>query len=108
MILSTKAFPEHRRPAWLLDPHRWFGELTVSFVAIHLGALVADSYTHFNLNDLSPDHPAGKEPPHTAQPNRSQDRKAIPMELDDLFGIPAHPLVVHAAVVAPPAGSQKR
>ena len=29
------------------------------------------------------------------------------MELNDLFGIPAHPLVVHAAV-APPAGSQER
>jgi hypothetical protein len=30
------------------------------------------------------------------------------MELEDLFGIPAHPLVVHTAVVAPPAGSQER
>jgi hypothetical protein len=30
------------------------------------------------------------------------------MELDDLFGIPGHPLVVHAAVVASPAGSHQR
>jgi hypothetical protein len=29
------------------------------------------------------------------------------MKLDDLFEIPAHPLVVHAAL-APPAGSQER
>jgi methionine sulfoxide reductase heme-binding subunit len=53
VILSTKAFPEHRRPAWLLDLHRWLGGLTVCFVAVHLGALVADNYTHFDLSDLA-------------------------------------------------------
>ncbi len=52
-MLSTKAFPEHRRPAWLLDLHRWLGGLTVGFVAIHLIALVADSYTTFTLADLA-------------------------------------------------------
>ncbi len=53
VILSTRAFPEQRRPAWLLDLHRWLGGLTVSFVAIHLIALVADSYVHFDLADLA-------------------------------------------------------
>lgn len=53
IVLSTKAFPEHRRPAWLLDLHRWLGALTVSFVALHLVALVADSYVHFDLVDLA-------------------------------------------------------
>ncbi len=52
VILSTKAFPEQRRPAWLLDLHRWLGGLTVSFVLIHLASLVADSYTSFGLADL--------------------------------------------------------
>jgi len=52
VILSTKAFPKHRRPAWLLDLHRWLGGLTVAFVAIHLVALVADSYVEFDLLDL--------------------------------------------------------
>lgn len=52
IVLSTKAFPEQRRPAWLLDLHRWLGGLTVSFVVIHLAALVADSYVSFNLIDL--------------------------------------------------------
>lgn len=52
IVLSTKAFPEQRRPAWLLDLHRWLGGLTVSFVAIHLIALVADSYVSFGLADL--------------------------------------------------------
>ena len=53
VLLSTDAFPTHRRPAWLLDLHRWLGGLTVAFVAAHLAALVADSYTHFDLADLA-------------------------------------------------------
>jgi len=53
IVLSTKAFPEQRRPAWLLDLHRWLGGLAVSFTAIHLGALVADNYVHFGLADLT-------------------------------------------------------
>lgn len=53
VVLSTKAFPRRRRAAWLLDLHRWLGGLTVSFVAIHLAALVADSYTHFGVADLT-------------------------------------------------------
>ena len=52
IVLSTNAFPEHRRPAWLLDLHRWLGGLAVSFTMIHLGALVADSWVHFGLADL--------------------------------------------------------
>jgi len=52
IVLSTKAFPEQRRPAWLLDLHRWLGGLTVSFVAIHLLALVADNYVSFGLAAL--------------------------------------------------------
>jgi DMSO/TMAO reductase YedYZ heme-binding membrane subunit len=53
VVLATKAFPEQRRPAWLLDMHRWLGGLTVSFLAVHLGALVADSYVHFGIADLT-------------------------------------------------------
>lgn len=53
VVLSTKAFPDKRRPAWLLDLHRWLGGLTVAFLAIHLGSLVADSYTDFGLVDLA-------------------------------------------------------
>jgi methionine sulfoxide reductase heme-binding subunit len=53
ILLSTGAFRELRRPAWLLDLHRWLGGLTLSFIAIHLAALVADSYVHFGLTDLA-------------------------------------------------------
>ncbi len=52
IVLSTRAFPDQRRPAWLLDLHRWLGGLTVSFVVIHLAALVADNYVTFDLVDL--------------------------------------------------------
>jgi DMSO/TMAO reductase YedYZ heme-binding membrane subunit len=53
VVLATKAFPEQRRPAWLLDLHRWLGGLAVSFTAVHLVALVADSYVHFGFADLT-------------------------------------------------------
>ena len=52
ILLSTKLFPERRRPAWLLDLHRALGALTVVSVAVHLSALVADNYVHFAAVDL--------------------------------------------------------
>lgn len=52
IVLATDLFPESRRPAWLLDLHRWLGGLTVTFVAIHIGALVADSYIKFSVVDI--------------------------------------------------------
>jgi methionine sulfoxide reductase heme-binding subunit len=52
IVLSTKLFPQRRRPAWLLDLHRALGALTVVSVAIHLGALVADNFVHFSAADL--------------------------------------------------------
>ena len=53
IVLSTRAFPRTRRPAWLLDLHRWLGGLTLSFVAIHIAALVADNFTPFGLGDVT-------------------------------------------------------
>lgn len=53
VVLSTRAFPGRRRPAWLRDLHSWLGGLTVAFTAVHLGALVADSYVSFSLVDLT-------------------------------------------------------
>lgn len=53
ILLSTKAFAEQRRPLWLLSLHRWLAGLTLSFLAIHLVALVADSYVSFGLADIA-------------------------------------------------------
>jgi len=52
IVLATDLFPATRRPAWLLDLHRWLGGLTVGFVAIHIGALMADSYVEFSVYDI--------------------------------------------------------
>lgn len=53
ILLSTKAFSAHRRPVWLLALHRWLAALMLSFLAVHLVALVADNYVSFALADLT-------------------------------------------------------
>lgn len=52
IVLSTKAFPKHRRPAWLLDLHRWLGALAVALIVLHVGSILADTYTNFALADV--------------------------------------------------------
>jgi len=52
VLLSTRLLKPVKRPAWLLDLHRWLGGLTVGFVVLHLIGLVADSYVHFDLKTI--------------------------------------------------------
>jgi predicted ferric reductase len=52
ILLSTKLFPNHRRPAWLLDLHRGLGALSVLFLLTHVVALIADSYVQFEIVDV--------------------------------------------------------
>jgi len=52
LALATRALGPNPRPAWLLDLHRFVGGLTVLFLAVHLGSLVADSFVHFGVADL--------------------------------------------------------
>lgn len=52
IALSTDVFERRRRPAWLLDLHRALGALSLTMVAIHLGALFADNYVEFTLVEL--------------------------------------------------------
>lgn len=52
VMLSAKDLPGRRRPAWLLDLHRWLGALTLGFIGLHVTALVADSYVHFGAADV--------------------------------------------------------
>jgi len=53
VLLSTRLMRPHDRPAWLLDLHKWFAALAVFGAAIHMGALVADTYVDFGWRDLS-------------------------------------------------------
>jgi len=52
LALATRALGDNPRPAWLLDLHRFAGGATVAFIALHIAALVADSYIHFGVADL--------------------------------------------------------
>jgi DMSO/TMAO reductase YedYZ heme-binding membrane subunit len=56
-VLLGLSLSTHKRVAgngrpWVLDLHRFLGGLATVFVGVHVGALVADSYTHFGLIDV--------------------------------------------------------
>jgi sulfoxide reductase heme-binding subunit YedZ len=52
--LSGRMFrgPALPRPAWVLDLHRYLGGLATAFTAVHVAAVVADTYVHFGLADV--------------------------------------------------------
>lgn len=52
ITLSTDLFAKRRRPAWLLDLHRALGAMSLVMVAVHLAALIADSYVEFTILDV--------------------------------------------------------
>jgi len=52
LSISTRVFRGTPRPAWLLDMHRYLGGLATIFSALHVGAIVADSYVHFDLMSI--------------------------------------------------------
>jgi predicted ferric reductase len=52
LLLSTRLLQDRRRPAWLLDLHRWLGALSVVFTGLHLVGLVLDEYIVFGWKEL--------------------------------------------------------
>lgn len=52
LLLTTGVIERRGLPAWLTDMHRHLGGLSVLFIAIHLTALVADSYQYFSWAEL--------------------------------------------------------
>jgi predicted ferric reductase len=55
LVLSTRAFRAHPRPAWVLDLHRFLAGSAVIFLAVHVGSVLADTYVHFGpVNVLVP------------------------------------------------------
>lgn len=52
LALTTRAMARRAASRWLLDLHRFLGGLSLAFVAVHLGATVADSFVHFGLADV--------------------------------------------------------
>ncbi len=63
LFITNKTLTKSTAPAWVLDLHRHLGGLAVVFVAIHVGVLPLDGFTHWTWQDLavpmhSPWHPA--------------------------------------------------
>ena len=52
LLITTHVIDRRGMPAWLTDLHRGLGGLSVVFIGIHLGSLVADSYLHFSWKEL--------------------------------------------------------
>lgn len=52
LLLSTRLLQRRRKPAWLLDLHRWLGGLALTFTTLHMLALVLDEYVHFGPVEL--------------------------------------------------------
>ena len=52
LLYSTRILNGRPSPKWLLDLHRFLGGLAVTFTAVHLVGLVADSYVHFAWSEL--------------------------------------------------------
>jgi len=49
LALSTKVFGKRPRPNWLLDLHRFLGGLAVVFTAVHVVAILFDTYVSFSV-----------------------------------------------------------
>jgi DMSO/TMAO reductase YedYZ heme-binding membrane subunit len=49
LALSSRFLGRRPKPNWMLDLHRYLGGLAVVFTAVHVIALIADSYVTFTL-----------------------------------------------------------
>ena len=52
LLHATRALGRRPTPAWMLSTHRYLSALAIVFVAIHVVAIIADSYVHFGLTDV--------------------------------------------------------
>ncbi len=52
LLLSTRVFDRRPSPKWLTDLHRFLGGIALVFTALHMSALVADSYVQFGVKEL--------------------------------------------------------
>lgn len=52
LAFTSRALGGRPRPAWLFDLHRFLGGLALAFTAVHVLAVVADSYVRFTLVNL--------------------------------------------------------
>jgi hypothetical protein len=49
LLMSSKLMRRRVKNSWLLDLHRWLGGLALVFTAVHIAAIMADTYVHFGV-----------------------------------------------------------
>jgi DMSO/TMAO reductase YedYZ heme-binding membrane subunit len=49
LLMSSKLLRRRVKNAWLLDLHRWLGGLALIFTAVHVVAIMGDTYVNFGL-----------------------------------------------------------
>ena len=52
LLMTSKAVHRLVKNNWLLDLHRWLGGLALTFTAIHVVAIMLDTYVHFGLTSV--------------------------------------------------------
>jgi len=52
LLHALRAFGRRPSPAWMLSTHRYLSALAIAFVAVHVVAILADSYVHFSIADV--------------------------------------------------------
>ena len=52
LLLATRTLSGHVTSAWMLALHRYLSALALVFTAVHVGAIVADSFVHFGIADV--------------------------------------------------------
>ncbi len=52
LLLATKVLGRKPGPAWLLSLHRYLGALAITFVGVHIGTILIDTYTNFGLAEV--------------------------------------------------------
>lgn len=65
VLLSTRVLMGSDNPPWIRDLHTWLGGLALSFAALHMVSLIADSYILFGIADVLVPY-AGSWRPHAA------------------------------------------
>ena len=52
LVLATRVLGRRPTGPWLFGMHRYLSGLAVAFTAIHVGAVVADTFVHFSWADV--------------------------------------------------------
>jgi DMSO/TMAO reductase YedYZ heme-binding membrane subunit len=52
LLHALRTFGRRPSPAWMLSTHRYLGALAVTFVAVHVVAILADSFVEFSVGDV--------------------------------------------------------